>query len=64
MSVTIQDMTTDITVSPTGSRGSGDGAPAPGSVSADEIGIEELRAIVRELVAEEIERHRRLAIER
>ena len=62
MSVTIETMTTDINVSPAGTRG--EGAPAAGSVAADEIGIEELRALVRELVAEEIERHRRLAIER
>lgn len=62
MPVTIENMSTEISVAPGETRG--DGAPAPRSVGADEIGIEELRAIVREIVAEEIERHRRLAIER
>ncbi|WHO39160.1 DUF5908 family protein [Sphingobium sp. AP49] len=62
MPVTINQMSTEISVDPApGSRGGDQAGPA--SAPAEEVQIEELRAIVRELIAEEMERYRRTAVE-
>lgn len=59
MPVTIDEVTTDISVD-------GGAQPAGGSSPAapvdDEVRLEELRAVVRELVREEVERQLRLAM--
>ena len=63
MSVSIGEVSSEFTVD--SRHGAGDGiggsaSPAP----AQEVKIEELRAIVRELLVEEVERYLRLAAER
>ncbi len=57
MPVTIDEITTDVSVD-RGTQASG-GAAAP---MEDEVRIEELRAVIRELVREEVERQLRLAM--
>jgi hypothetical protein len=61
MSVTIGEVSSEFTVdSQRGAGGGGSASPAP----APEVKVEELRAIVRELLVEELERYLRLAVER
>jgi hypothetical protein len=61
MSVTIGEISSEFTVDPAhGASGGGTSSAAP----APEVKIEELRAIVRELLVEELERYLRLAVER
>jgi hypothetical protein len=59
MPVTIGEVSSEFTVD-SGRGGGATAAPAP----APEVKIEELRAIVRELLVEELERYLRLAVER
>ncbi len=58
MPVTIDEITTDVSVE-RGTQPAGGGTAAP---AADEVRIEELRAVIRELVREEVERQFRLAM--
>lgn len=62
MSVTVGEVSTEFTIAPeTRDRGDSGGASSAGG---DEVRLEELRAIVRELIAEELERYLRLAVDR
>jgi hypothetical protein len=56
MAVTIGEVSSEFTVDKP-DRG---GGPAP----AQEVKVEEMRAIIRELLTEELERYLRLAVER
>jgi hypothetical protein len=60
MSVTIGEVSSEFVVDPADRGSSGGGAAAP----AQEVKMEELRAIVRELLVEELERYLRLSPER
>jgi hypothetical protein len=61
MPVTIGEVSSEFTVDPArDNAGGGAGLPAP----AQEVKMEELRAIVRELLVEELDRYLRLAVER
>lgn len=60
MGVTINEVSSEFVVDPSGQRGGGGAGPAP----AQEVRMEELRAIVRELLVEELERYLRLATDR
>jgi hypothetical protein len=67
MSVSIGEVSSEFTVDPRRSVGDGGGGGGAGSASpapAEEVKIEELRTIVRELLVEEVERYLRLAVER
>jgi hypothetical protein len=57
MAVTIGEVSTEFMVDQPERGGN---APAP----AQEVKVEELRAIIRELLVEELERYLRLAVER
>ncbi|WP_165832255.1 hypothetical protein [Caulobacter radicis] len=61
MGVTIGEISSELVVDPSKDRGAGaEAGPAP----AQEVRVEELRAIVRELLVEELERYLRLAVDR
>lgn len=61
MAVTIGEISSELVVDPSKERSAGaDTGPAP----AQEVRVEELRAIVRELLVEELERYLRLAVDR
>ena len=61
MPVTIGEISSEFTTGGDASRGpGGSSTPAP----AQEVQVEELRAIVRELLVEELERYLRLAVDR
>jgi hypothetical protein len=67
MSVSIGELSSEFTVDSRRGAGDGGGGGGGGGVSpapAHEVKIEELRAIVRELLVEEVERYLRLAVER
>lgn len=59
MGVTINEISSEFVVDPAAERGGGGGA-----ASAPEVRVEELRAIVRELLVEELDRYLRLAVDR
>ena len=58
MAVTIDEITTDISAD----RGTPSAAGGTAAPAEDEVRIEELRAVIRELVREEVERQLRLAM--
>ncbi len=61
MAVTIGEISSEFVVDPRDRRvGDGHAGAAP----AQEVKIEELREIVREILVEELERHLRLVVER
>jgi hypothetical protein len=63
MAVSIGEISTEFTTAPAGdSRGSDSGSN--GGRVPDEVRVEEIRAIVRELLVEELERYLRLAVDR
>lgn len=59
MPVTIDEITTDVSVDRGPQSASGGGPTGP---AEDEVRIEELRTVIRELVREEVERQLRLAM--
>ena len=60
MPVTIGEISSEFTTGDTARGSGGSSTPAP----APEVQMEELRAIVRELLVEELERYLRLAVDR
>jgi hypothetical protein len=60
MPVTIGEISSEFTTGDASRGQAGSSTPAP----AQEVQVEELRAIVRELLVEELERYLRLAVER
>jgi hypothetical protein len=61
MAVSIGEISSEFVVDqPASGASGGSSAPSP----APEVQIEELRAIIRELLVEELERYLRLAVER
>jgi hypothetical protein len=60
MPVTIGEISSEFTTGDVSRGQTGSSAPAP----AQEVHVEELRAIVRELLVEELERYLRLAVDR
>ena len=60
MPVTIGEITSEFTTADASRGQPGSSAQAP----AHEVQVEELRAIVRELLVEELERYLRLAVDR
>lgn len=59
--VSIDQINTEISAGPS-ERGSGGGSAS--SAAPDEVRIEELRSLIRELLVEELDRYLRLAIDR
>jgi len=61
MPVIIDEISTEVTVDPAATRGTRETEGGDGAAPA-EVQVEELRAVIREILAEEIERYLRQAL--